>query len=104
VAIDLLTLLKSIGLPVTYSHWAPGKAPKPPYVAYLAIDANNFAADNVVYHVATNYQIELYSNQKDPASEALIEAALTEADIYYDKLEAYIDSEKLYQVAYLVQI
>jgi len=44
--------------------------------------------------------VELYTTNKDPAAEALIEGLFDANDIYWEKTEMYIDSEGLYQVLY----
>ena len=85
-------------------RWTPDKPPAPPYILYFPTGTANFAADNVVYMPITNYDIELYSNERDPASEALIEAALTNAGIFYDKVYDWIQSEELHRVIYSVTI
>lgn len=100
MAANLADILESTGFPVAYLQFK--SPPVAPYIVYYAEDDDNFAADNVVYYAATNYIIELYSDLKDPASEALIEAALTANDMYYEKTEAWIESEELYQVVYSV--
>lgn len=95
---DLLTLLKSTGLPVAYHHFdAP---PAPPYIVYLSPDTQNFFADNRVYCQIENYQVELYTVKKDPASEALLEGLFNANDIPWDKNGLYLEGEKLYQVVY----
>lgn len=100
--LDLPNILASTGLPVAYREFK--KPPSIPFIVYVADESNNFAADNVVYQPFTNYDIELYTENKDPAREALIETILTDNEIYYDKLEAWIESEELYQVSYSIQI
>jgi hypothetical protein len=94
----LMTLLKTTGLPVAYHHFIT--PPTPPYLVYLFYTSNNFGADNKVYSKADNYQIELYTTKKDPASEKLIEDLFDINDIYWEKTETYIESESLYQVLY----
>ena len=94
----LKALLRTTGLPVSYHHWE--KPPAPPYIVYLFSYSSNFAADDKVYSRADNYQIELYTTKKDPASEKLIEDLFDASDIYWEKTETYIDSEDLYQVLY----
>lgn len=98
----LYTILKSTGLEVAYSHF--NEPPLLPYLVYLALDSDNFGADNKVYQKINNYQIELYSDYKDPATEEVLEDTLDSNGIFYDKFEVYIESEKLYQVAYQIQI
>ena len=94
----LFNLLKSTGLPVAYHHFA--SPPSPPYIVYLFSYSSNFGADNRVYNKQSNYQVELYSTKKDPASEKLLEDLFDDNDIYWEKTETYIESEGLYQVLY----
>lgn len=94
----LFALLKTTGLPVAYHHF--NSPPSPPYIVYLFSYSSNFGADNRVHSQADNYQVELYTTKKDPASEKLVEDLFDTNDIYWDKTETYIDSEGLYQVLY----
>jgi len=102
----LFNLLKSTGLPVAYHHFpedenfSPPKLPDPPYIVYLFSHSSNFGADNRVYNKQSNYQVELYSTKKDPASEKLLEDLFDDNDIYWEKTETFIESEGLYQVLY----
>lgn len=103
----LFNILKSTGLPVVYHHFEASEnnpPPKPPYIVYLFAYSDNFAADNCVYSKANNYQVELYTIKKEPATEKLVEDAMDGAEIFWDKSETYIESEKLYQVLYEIQI
>lgn len=104
---ELYNLLKSTNLPVYYHHFTvkPNQpAPNPPYIIYLFTYSNNFGADNRVYQKVDNYQVELYSDKKDLASEKLIEDLFDENDIYYEKTETYIEAEGLHQVLYEIQV
>lgn len=96
--VTLFNLLKSTGLPVAYHHFV--SPPAPPYIVYLFSYSSNFGADNRVYSQQPNYQVELYTTEKDPVSEKLIEDLFDEHDIYWEKSETYIESEGLYQVLY----
>jgi len=104
---ELYQALKSLGMPVVYSHFdtdPDNPPPSPPYIAYLFIGNDDFIADNVNYKSIDNYQIELYTNKKDLASEKLVEDKLKELDLPYFKLETWIESEKLFQVVYQIQL
>ena len=98
----LFTLLKTIGLPVAYHHYV--SPPSPPYVVYLFTYSGNFSADNTAYIKSNNYQIELYTTNKDPVSEKLIEDLFDAGDMFWDKSEESIESEGLYQVVYEINI
>ena len=95
---ELYQTLQQLNLPIAYSHF---KSPlKPPYLVYLVEDTQNFGADNRVYHQIENLVIELYTSKKDIILEKKLEALLNEKEFYYEKVETYIDSEKLYEVRY----
>lgn len=99
--VDLKAILESTGLPVAFVKF--GKKQTPPFIIYLVDDSDNFSADNIVYHALTDYDIEFYSNLKDTTNEAKIELALTNNDIFYEKEEAWIETEELYQVIYTIR-
>ncbi len=94
----LYALLKTTKLPVAYHHFV--SPPSPPYIVYLFSYSSNLGADNKVYKEFKNFQVELYTNKKDTASEKLIEDVFGANSIYWEKTETYIDSEGLYQVLY----
>jgi hypothetical protein len=94
----LFALLKTTNLPVAYHHFT--SPPTPPYIVYLFSYSSNFGADNKVYDAEKNFQVELYTTNKDPTSEALIEGLFDANDIYWEKTETYIEGEGLYQVLY----
>lgn len=96
--------LSGIGLPFAYHHFAEGESPDPPFCVYLTSGSNNFAADGKVYHKIKQLDIELYTDQKDPAMEEKLEAALDASEIFYEKTEAYIESERLYEVLYEMEV
>lgn len=95
---ELYSLLSNTGLPVSYRFFK--NTPTLPYIIYLLSSSENFGADDKVYCKAGNYQVELYSEKKDKASEKKLEDIFDSNDIYWDKTETYIKSEGLYQVLY----
>lgn len=99
---ELNKALKSIGLPVRYHHFTD--PPSPPYLVYLYSYSSDLIADNTNYVDIENFQIELYTVKKDLASEKLVQDKLKELEFPYSKIETWIDSEKLYQVIYEVQL
>ena len=89
---------------VVYRAWKENEAPPLPFICFYSSGSESFGADNVTYAALTNVTIELYSRRKDPASEALIEAALTANDLYFDKSETFIEAEKAVLIIYEVEV
>lgn len=96
--------LKSLGYPVAYSHFAEGNVPAPPYITYYFPGTDNFSADGVVYMPIDELDIELYSIEKDLEAEKKIADWLTQNGLFYEKLEYYIESEKMIQVIFETEI
>ena len=97
---DLMQLMEEIGLPFAYDHFAEGESPVPPFITFLLPGSDNFAADGKAYLKINEVHIELYTDEKNPETEALVEAVLDAHEIFYDKSEVWIESEKLYEVLY----
>ena len=97
-------ILDETGIPFAYDHFAEGESPEPPFICYLLPGSDNFAADGQVYFRISEVRVELYTDRKDPAVEAKVEAVLDAAGIFYNKSEVWIQSEKLYEVLYSMEI
>ena len=96
----LLEIVAEIPIPSAYDHFAEGESPSPPFITYLLPGSDNFAADGKVYYRIIEVHIELYTDEKNPEVEAMVDAVLDEHGIFYDKTEVWIESEKLYEVLY----
>ena len=96
----LLALLKRTGYPVAYSHFSSPQ--KPPYIAYIHDDPDNFGADDKVYNSATNFIVELYTAKHDPEAQGRLERIFADGSVYWERIETWIESEKLFQTAYYV--
>lgn len=100
----ILSILKGLGIPFAYDHFAQGESPDPPFICYLIPGTNNFSADGVAYYKINQFNIELYTDLKDLSLERKIEEALDEASIFYNKSETWIESESLYEVLYTFEM
>ena len=96
----IISILNEIGLPYAYDHFAEGESPNPPFICYLLPGSGNFAADGRVYYKIDDVHIELYTDYKNTELELKVEEVLDRYNIFYDKSEVWIDSEKLYEVMY----
>ena len=97
-------ILKKIGLPFAYDHFAEGESPDPPFICYLIPNSDNFSADGKVYYTINEIHIELYTDCKDLSAEQQVEAVLDEHGIFYEKNEVWIESENLYEVLYTFEM
>ena len=100
----ILAVLQAAGIPFAYDHFAEGETVDPPFICYLLPGSDNFAADGKVYHKISRVNIELYTDKKDLNAEQKVEDVLDAASIFYAKSEVWIDSEKLYEVLYEMEV
>lgn len=101
---EINTMLSEIGLPFAYHHFAEGEAPNPPFLLFLSVGENSFGADNLMYHSFKEIHVELYTDVKSPETEESVEEVLLQHNIYYTKTETWIESEKLYEVLYEMEV
>lgn len=101
---EIVSMLESIGLPLAYHHFEEGESPEPPFLIFYFPSTDNFGADDKVYQKVHTLNVELYTDAKDPALEEQIESVLDGHEMYYDKDESWIASEKMYEVIYEMEI
>lgn len=101
---DVLEMMEEMGLPFAYDHFVEGEAPKPPFLVFLYPKAVNFAADGIAYFKVNQLDIELYTDLKQPEVEEQIEVVLLKHGIFYGKREVWIESERLYEVLYEMEV
>ena len=97
---NLVEMLQELKIPFAYDHFAEGESPDPPFICYLIPGSNNFAADGRVYFRLNEVRIEMYTDFKDLSLESRVEDVLDRHEIFYNKSETWIQSEKLYEVMY----
>ena len=97
---ELVQLITEMNIPFAYDHFAEGESPDPPLICYLLPNSDNFSADGKVYHKLSVVHLELYTDKKDTVNEAKVEMVLDTHEIFYNKTETWIESEKLYEVMY----
>lgn len=97
---ELVQLITEMNIPFAYDHFAEGESPDPPFICYLLPNSDNFSADGKVYHKLSMVHLELYTDKKDTVNEAKVETVLDTHEIFYNKTETWIESEKLYEVMY----
>ena len=101
---EVMGMMEEIGIPFAYDHFAEGESPDPPFICFLFPGTENFAADDVVYVEFSNLHIEMYADEKDPELEDRVEAVLNEHELFWNKSEVWIGSERLYEVLYRMTV
>lgn len=101
---ELVAIIQEMNIPFAYDHFAEGESPDPPFICYLLPGSDNFAADGKVYFRINSVRLELYIDFKDPSLESRVEGVLDGHEIFYNKSETWIQSEKLYEVMYAFEM
>ena len=101
---ELKTVLSGTGLPVAYLAFPADDPPAMPFVVYQEIGSDNFGADNKVWVSHMRIQIDLLCQSKNRITEGLVENALDNADIYWERESSFDDEEDYYRTMYYVEI
>lgn len=101
---EIKQMVASIGLPCSYYQWPEEKAPDLPYILFYFPENNDFVADGKNYAKVAVCNIELYTEEKDFATETMVEDLLEANDLPYTKEEQYIETERMFEVLYVVEI
>lgn len=101
---EIAAMIESIGLPYAYYQFPEGTGQEPPFVVFFYSNIDDLYADESNYQRIVTLNIELYTREKDFEKEATVEGILQNSGLSYYKEENYIDSEKLYQIAYEMEV
>lgn len=101
---EVATMISSIGLPYAYYQFPDGTDQAPPFVVFFYSQNDDLYADNSNYQGIEQLNIELYTREKDFTTEATVEGVLKANGFTYHKYEAYINDEKMYQIAYEMEV
>lgn len=81
----LLDALDSTGIPFTQVDWADGTEPDMPYAVLVPGDTDNWHADGRTLATPVLYLVELYTRVRDVPRERLVQEALDEAGIGWQR-------------------
>jgi len=101
---EIATMVKSIGLPCAYYQFPEGTSQAPPFVVFFYTHSDDLYADDSNYQRILTLNIELYTSEKDFEQEAALETILKNNHMTYYKEENYIDSERMWQIAYEMEV
>lgn len=92
-------ILDTLDVGWVYGSWK--SLPHLPFVVIMGESPSQVAADGKVYHSFQNLRLELYTKTKDFELEQLLEEALCENDIYWEKsMDIPIEENSLMRVDY----
>lgn len=101
---EVMRMMAETGIPFAYDHFVEGESPEPPFICFIFPGSENFAADDVVYAAFQNLNLELYTDEKNPELEAVVEEVLNAHELFWEKSEVWIETEKLYEVLYQMTV
>ena len=101
---QIASMIDGIGLPNAYYQFPDNTPQAPPFVCFYYEDSDDLYADGKNYQRITELTIEFYSDVKDFFYEGLIEDALTAAGLTYRKSEQFLDSEKMHETVYEMEV
>jgi len=101
---ELYAVLTQTNLPVAYDYFPESSNVKPPCITYNQSYTENFGADDKVYAGIKHINIHLYTVGKDLTTEALVEAKLNGASLFWNSTEAFDADEQVNHIIYEVKI
>ena len=101
---EISTMIRNIGLPYAYYQFPEGTAQEPPFICFYYSNDNDLKADDSNYQKIEHLIIELYSNEKDFDTEAVVESAFAGSGLVWKRTETYVDTERLYMVIYELDV
>lgn len=97
---EVVAMIDSIGLPWAYYQFTNDTAQEPPFICWFFARDTDVKADNENYCDKEVLAIELYTKIRDFDQEKAVEAVLKANGFCYSKEPNFIDSEKIWQIAY----
>lgn len=101
---EISQMIAGANLPYAYYQFPEDTPQAPPFICFFFSDTDDVFADDTNYQRVATLNIELYTNEKSFELEESLEEILANNNLTYYKEENYIDSEKLYQIAYEMEV
>nr|DAV77351.1 MAG TPA: tail completion protein [Caudoviricetes sp.] len=101
---EIESILRRMNIPFRYFLFSEKEVVEPPFLVWYLPESNNFFADGIVYEKITRLNLELYTDQKEFELEERLESLLEAEGIAWNKTEAFLDEEQLYEVLYEMEV
>ena len=99
-----IAVLDGDNLPYAYYQFPEGTGLQPPFICWMVDGIHDLYADEKNYQTIVRLTIEYYSDEKDFSKEISIETYLKNHCITYGKQETYIDTEKMHETIYDMEV
>ena len=100
---EIDAMIGEIGLPYAYYQF-PETGQQPPFICWMLDGIDDLYADNINYQRIVVLAVELYTDEKDFEKEEAVEAVLAAQGLSYGKAEQYIDSERMHETVYTMEV
>jgi len=100
---EIDAMISEVGLPYAYYQF-PETGQQPPFICWMLDGIDDLYADNINYQRIAVLAVELYTDEKDFEKEAAVEAVLAAQGFSYGKAEQYIDSERMHETVYTMEV
>lgn len=101
---EIESILRRMNISFRYFLFSEKEVVEPPFLVWYLPESNNFFADGIVYEKITRLNLELYTDQKEFELEERLESLLEAEGIAWNKTEAFLDEEQLYEVLYEMEV
>ena len=101
---EIAEMIAEMELPYAYRAFEQGTGQEPPFICYIYTGNVPEPADNTNYARIETLAIELYTDTKDFALEASVEAVLDKYEMVYDREEDWLDDEKMQMTTYTMEV
>lgn len=101
---EVADMVASMGLSYAYYEFPDGTDQEPPFICFYFPESDDFFADNQNYVGIRRLYVELYTNEKDFSLESTLEGVLTANGLTFRKSDDYIDSERMWQTLYEMEV
>lgn len=95
---EIKTMLDGVAPTAYYQFPIPGK--EPPFICFYVDESNDLKADNINYQKVDHVVVELYTREKNFPLEAQLEEAFRNKMLTWDRLETFLDDERLWLQTY----
>lgn len=100
---EFRTELEKTKLPVAYRAFPDSEHVQMPFIVYCESNTNNMAADDTVFKEYKRMQVDLFTSEKDEASENKVKAVLDSLG-FYNSTETYEEGQYFYRITYEIEI